>query len=279
MKSAKFTLMFLACAAANSAFAQNTPDSNCGTTNFDRSRNAFTVINAAPGTSNQQCFITVVPKQQWTGGMPDPTTSRFIEGNYEVELSGGGGGGGGAARRVSANDGDNAVPIKRTRYLSPGVYRMTLGAGGQGGQSCLTRSEGGNGQDGAPTNLSAANNGQTVLGYARAESWDRRTAQPYQVAGTMRNRSDDASERGSVMRTANVGQFGGGGRGADGGERCENAGAGGNGFVRLALTDTIVQVQPEIVVQPQPQPEPTGAVGQAAPPPPVETRPARIDRN
>ena len=64
MKTAKLTLMFLACAAAIPAFAQNTTDSRCGTTDYDSSRNMFTIINPTPGTANQQCFITVVPKQK-----------------------------------------------------------------------------------------------------------------------------------------------------------------------------------------------------------------------
>ena len=278
MKTAKFTLMFLACAAATSALAQeNLPQ--CGSANFNQTQNAFTIANSPAGAVNQQCFITVVSKQEWTGGMPNPTTSRFIEGNYEVELSGGGGGGGGATPTVGAGDGDSAIPIKRTRYLSPGVYRMTIGAAGQGGQSCQSSRSGARGGDGAPTSMSAANSGQTVLGFANAESWDRNTAQSNRFAASGRGRGDDTAGRGSMVRTGMSGQYGGGGRGADGNGRCEMAGQGGNGFIRLALTDTVVQVQPE----------PTRAVGQApvmapatesvAPPPPAEMRPARIDRN
>jgi len=282
MKSAKFTLMFLACAAANSAFAQNTPDSNCGITNFDRGRNVFTIVNPASGTPNQQCFITVVPKQEWSGGAPDPASSRFIEGNYEVELSGGGGGGGGATREVRGYDGGDAIPVKHMRYLSPGVYRLTIGASGQGGQSCLTEDQGGRGDDGAPTSLSEAYSGQTIVGFPSAESWDRGYAQN-QVASARRVGGDDASRRGNIIPAAMGGQYGGGGHGAAGDGRCGMAAQGGNGFIRLALADA-VQQRVEV------QPEPTGAVGQAppaieratesvAPPPPAATRPARMDRN
>ena len=95
MKPAKLTLMFLACAAASTAFAQNTTDARCGMTNFDKNQNMFTIASPTPGTANQQCFITVVPKASWTGGVPDLASSQLIEGNYEVALSGGGGGGGG----------------------------------------------------------------------------------------------------------------------------------------------------------------------------------------
>lgn len=91
----------LLCLAAASvpAIAQNTTDSRCGSTNYDRSRNEFTITNPTPGTATQQCFITVVPKQSWTGGIPDLSSSQLVEGNYEIALSGGGGTGGKEADR------------------------------------------------------------------------------------------------------------------------------------------------------------------------------------
>lgn len=168
MKTAKFTLMFLACTAAIPAFAQNTPDSYCGVTNYDRARNMFTIVNPAPGTVNQQCFITVVPKDSWPGGVPDLTTSQLVEGNYELTLSGGGGGGGGGTTRAGGGGGGaGAIPFTTVRYLKPGVYRLTIGSGGQGGAP-----NGGKARNGAPTSLSDAYTGDTVAGFSRAEYWN-----------------------------------------------------------------------------------------------------------
>src|SRR5688572_24569635 len=97
MKTAKLTLMAVALAAAIPAFAQNTTDSWCGVTNYDRSQNAYTIVRATPNALNQQCFVTVVPKSEWPGGPNDLAGSRLVEGNYDIGLSGGGGGGGGGA--------------------------------------------------------------------------------------------------------------------------------------------------------------------------------------
>jgi hypothetical protein len=168
MKNAKLTLMFLACTAAIPAFAQNTTDSRCGTTNYDSSRNTFTIMHATPATPNQQCFVTVVSKDSWTGGTPNLATSQMVEGNYEISLSGGGGGGGGGADRAGAGGGGaGAVPFVTTQYLSPGVYRLTVGAGGWSGTA-----NGGNGGDGAPTSLSNATTGQLIAGFPGAETWN-----------------------------------------------------------------------------------------------------------
>jgi hypothetical protein len=168
MKIPKLTLMFLACAAALPAFAQNTSDARCGMTNYDRKLNLFTITHAIPGTVNQQCFITVVAKQRWPGGMPDPTRSKFVEGNYEITLSGGGGGGAGGSERVGGGTGGaGAIPTTVVRYLHPGVYRLTIGAGGHGGAPHR-----GKGGDGAPTSLANAISGRTIAGYPGAESWN-----------------------------------------------------------------------------------------------------------
>jgi len=151
MKTAKLTLMFLACAAAIPAFAQNTTDSRCGSTNYDRSRNEFTIINPTPGTVTQQCFITVVPKQSWTSGVPDLSSSQLVEGNYEITLSGGGGGGGGGAgadtergrhRRAddSARDNTERGRLRRTDDTERDRAergRTVAGAGGSGGYSAV----------------------------------------------------------------------------------------------------------------------------------------------
>src|SRR3954453_11518612 len=105
MKSARFTLMFLACAAAMPAIAQNTTDSRCGQTNYDSAKDVYTIVRPTNSVPNQQCFITVVPKASWQGGANNAATSQFIEGNYQITLSGAGGGGGAAGAGSRNRDG------------------------------------------------------------------------------------------------------------------------------------------------------------------------------
>lgn len=274
MKTAKLTLMFLACTAAIPAFAQNTTDSRCGMTNFDRSQNMYTIVNPAPGTATQQCFITVVPKDSWTGGMPDLASSQLVEGNYDIALSGGGGGGGGAAGRKGGggHDGGDAVPFRDTRYLAPGVYRLTVGAGGQGGQACMTREQGGRGSDGGPTSLTEAYSGKVIAGYSGAESWDGRYAGSYQVASG--GRVTGASSDANMTRAARRGEAGGGGRGSSRDEVCDAGHQGGGGYIKLALAD--VPQPARMQVQPA-QPAPAAAI--VTTPAPEAARPARRDRN
>jgi hypothetical protein len=264
MKTAKLTLMFLACAAAIPAFAQNTTDSRCGTTNFDRNQNMFTIANPTSGTANQQCFITVVPKGSWTGGNPDLASSQLVEGNYEIALSGGGGGGGGGAggdaehKRTGGGGGDGgnggsaAAAVTTVRYLQPGVYRLTIGSGGQGGAS-----DGGRGADGAPTSLSNAHSGDTVAGFSRAESWDG--SYPL-VAQAYSGPSAKSGERGADGSSGT----------ATGSKVTGDPGfQGGNGFIKLALKDPVTQAAPvrssssETVMTPAP----------------AAIRPAKKDRN
>jgi hypothetical protein len=271
MKTAKLTLMCLACAAAIPAFAQNTTDSHCGTTNFDRNQNMFTIANPNPGTANHQCFITVIPKESWSGGTPDLASSQLVEGNYEVTLSGGGGGGGGGggadreterartARGTGGEGGGGAVAVTTVRYLKPGVYRLTIGSGGQGGAP-----NGGRGGDGAPTSLSNAYSGETVAGFSGAESWDGSYA---------RTSLADNSQKLTAMAYSPGPPAKSGERGADGGAGGGRKGTGdpgvqgGNGFVKLALKDPVPQAAPaassEIVTTPAP----------------AASRPARRDRN
>ncbi len=210
MKNVKLTAMFLACAAAIPAFAQNTTDSRCGVTNYDGRRSVFTIVSPAPEMPNQQCFITVVPKQSWPGGAPDLSSSQIVEGNYEITLSGGGGGGGGGTERIGGGGGGaGAVPDTSIRYLQPGVYRLTIGAGGRGGAP-----NGGNGGDGAPTALSEAYTGQTVAGFAGAETWNGTYPQSYNVvsAGRAYGQSDPQVD-GSGGRAVGGQSYGGrGGR-------------------------------------------------------------------
>ena len=270
MKTAKFTLMFLACAAAIPAFAQNTTDSQCGMTNFDRSRNLYTIVNPSPGTATQQCFITVVPKDSWSGASPDLASSRLVEGNYEVVLSGGGGGGGGGIARSggSGYDGADAIPFKGSVYLTPGVYRVTIGAGGQGGLANVNADQGGRGADGGPTSLSDAYSGRTIAGFAGAETWAGGYPQSYQVASG--RRVSGTYPDANMTRAARSGDVGGGGRGTV----SDAGGMGGHGFMQLALKDQVPQP-----VQAQPAPAPAAASETVSTPPPAAVRPARRDRN
>jgi hypothetical protein len=277
MKTAKMTLMFLACAAAIPAFAQNTTDSRCGSTNYDSSRNVYTITNPTLGTATQQCFITVVPKNAWTGGNPNLSTSQLVEGNYEITLSGGGGGGGGGAGnstergRTESGDGGHggyaAVPSTTVRYLTPGVYRLTIGTGGQGGMAGSVRNTGstagGNGTDGGPTSLENAYSGETVAGYTGAESWNGSYPMVAQAA--------------YVGAEAKDGQHGvDGGSGGGGGARAagDRGAQGGNGFIKLALKDSVPQAAPV-----QAAPMTSSSNQNATTPAPAATRPARKDRN
>lgn len=227
MKIAKLTLMFLACAAAIPAFAQNTTDSRCGTTNYDSSRNMFTITKPTPGTPNQQCFINVVPKQSWTGGPPNLTSSQLVEGNYTIEVAGGNGGGGG-----SGGPGANAAPLVTTGYLSPGVYRLTIGGGGQGGDA-----NGGNGANGAPTSLSNAYSGETVAGFPRAESWNGTYPGSYNVASSQRVSGQSPP-----------------------GCSCGAGAAGGSGFIKMALNDPVPQAAPVQAAPPPMLPPPAAPI-------------------
>jgi len=276
MKTARFNLMFLACAAAIPAFAQNTTDSKCGMTNFDRDRNFYTIVNRAPGTPTEQCFITVVPKESWSGASPDLASSRLVEGNYDVVLSGGGGGGGGGVARDggSGYDGADAAHFKGSVYLSPGVYRVTLGAGGQGGLAGVSADQGGRGADGGPTSLSDAYSGRTIAGYPSAETWAGGYPQSYQVASGRRVSATAADA--NMTRASRSGDASSRARDA-GGDRdiAESGGMGGHGFLQLALKDPVpqpAQVQPAPVA-------PAAASETVTTPPPAAARPARRDRN
>jgi hypothetical protein len=278
MKTAKLTLMFLACAAAIPAFAQNTTDSRCGTTNYDRSLNNFTIMNPAPGTATQQCFITVLPKQSWAGGVPDMASSQLVEGNYEITLSGGGGGGGGGAgdtergmhkgneAGAGGTGGYGAVPVTKVRYLNPGVYRLTIGSGGQGGMAGAggehRASNGGRGADGAPTSLSNATTGETIAGFSGAESWNGTyplVAQAY---------------AGAPAKSGEHGAYGGSTGGTGGKDAGDRGAQGGNGFIKLALKDPVPQAAPV-----QAAPAMSSSSESVATPAPAAARPARKDRN
>lgn len=165
MKTAKFTLMFLACAATGSAVAQNALP-QCGSANFDQAQNVFTIVNPATGAVNQQCLITVLPR----GAVPDPQfpAPYFVEGRYTIELSGGGGGGSGGASRDKGGGGGGAgaAPAQVVKYLAPGVYKLTIGTGGYGGSA-----DGGRTGHGNPTSLTNFNTGQLIFGFQGADVW------------------------------------------------------------------------------------------------------------
>jgi hypothetical protein len=291
MKTAKLTLMFLACAAASTAFAQNSTDSRCGTTNFDRNQNTFSITHPTPGTANQQCFITVVPKTSWSGGVPNLASSQLVEGNYEIVLSGGGGAGGGGGSGGEAErdqtkggsggggyGGSGAIPVTTVHYLTPGIYRLTIGAGGQGGAS-----NGGRGGDGAPTSLSNATSGETVAGFSRAEYWGG-TYPQYAQGGNSAGQGLTAMAYlpGTPAKT--------GERGADGGTSSsgkvagEHGHHGGNGFIKLALKDPVpqaaqVQAAPMYAAPIQAAPAVSSSSQSITTPDSTATRPARKDRN
>jgi hypothetical protein len=276
MKTAKLALIIVGCTAIP-AFAQD-GSLQCEVTNFDRNRGLFTITNPDPRSLNQQCFLTVVSKDEWSGGLPDFSSSQLVEGNYEISASGGGGGGGGAAPESRGYDGADAIPFKHTRYLSPGVYRLTIGSGGQGGPGCVTEDRGGRGGDGAPTSLSEAYSGQTIAGYPRAESWDGTYPQSYRVASGRRAPGDGAAADGNMTPAARSGELGGGGRGASGTGSCEVGTQGGNGFIRLAFADPVPQARAAAATD-QAAPTVAPAERSVTTPAPAATRPARRDRN
>lgn len=191
----KLALIFLTC-AAGSAFAQD-GSPNCVVTNFDQGKDMFTIMGAAPNAVNQQCFLTVHP----AGSVPaDRSARHFVEGRYEIVLSGGGGGGGGgSAEHGGGGGGAGALPARTVQYLNPGVYRLTIGRGGQGGHACLTASNGGRAGDGNPTSISEAYSGTTIAGFSRAEYWAGRPAEPFATVASRRdvvglaNPEDDGS--------------------------------------------------------------------------------------
>jgi hypothetical protein len=267
MKTYKLAVMALACAAAMPAFAQNTTDSRCGVTNYDRARDLYTIVRPNSNALNQQCFITVVPKSQWQGGANDASTSQFIEGNYQITLSGAGGGGGAGGTGGAGSGAQDANTSTVSRYLTPGVYRVTLGGGGMGGTGGTS---GAGSVDGAPTSLSNARTGETVAGMAGAENF----------TGSNQARTGGAASGGAAASGTTTA---GGDGGAKGSRNVAGASGlqGGAGFMKLALTDA---VQPRAAAPAAaPIVQAAAPVQQAAPayvePAREPMRPARRDRN
>ncbi len=275
----------LLCLAATSvpALAQNAlPE--CGSANFDQSRNFFTVLNPAPGVVNQQCLLTVHP----SGTMPDRANQTrmpyLVEGSYVVELSGGGGGGGGGASKTeegragnSGGGGASATPSRTVQYLSPGTYKLTIGTGGSGG-----RPDGGRTEDGNPTSVTNANTGQLIAGFPGADVW----AQHYVAAGS--GRGGVATAGGTSGTSGGSGQNNAGGTGGSSGQGSGGTGAsgtsnsvaqaggeGGHGFIRLtqsAPAPVAVAPAPQIVAQ-------RPVMETVTTPAPTVMRPVKRDRN
>lgn len=161
----RLALLCLATVAAP-AFAQSASP-QCGASNFDQARNAYTIMNPAAGAVNQQCFLTVYPAGSMVNESRQNPAMYPTEGTYTIELSGGGGGGGGASKDEGGGGGGaGAAPSRTTRYLTPGTYKLTIGTGGQGGSA-----NGGRTFSGAPTSLLNMTTGQLVAGFAGADSW------------------------------------------------------------------------------------------------------------
>ncbi len=266
----RLALLCLAAAASAPVFAQNTTDSRCGITNYDSSRDMYTITNPTLGTATQQCFITVVAKNSWTGGTPTLSSSQLVEGNYEITVSGGGGGGGGGAGSATEQNrtelgaggsgGYGAIPATMVRYLNPGVYRVTIGSGGQGGMPGSggehMASGGARGVDGGPTSLSNANSNETVAGFAGAESWNG--TYPLVALGSYSGPQAASGQRGAA-----------GGSGGSGGRNVADPGSsGGPGYIKLALKDPVPV-----------QAAPAARSAETIAPAPAATRPAKRDRN
>jgi hypothetical protein len=268
MKTARMTLMCLAVAAAMPAFAQNTTDSRCGATNYDRSRDMYTIVRPNSNALNQQCFITVVPKSQWQGGSNDPSSSQFIEGNYQITLSGaaGGGGAGGTGGAGSGAQDSNTSTV--SRYLTPGVYRVTLGGGGMGGTAAKGNAVGS--VEGAPTSLSNARTGETIAGYPGAENWS---------GGNAPRTGGSAAGGAATSGTTSAGGEGGakGSRNVPGASGLQ----GGAGFVKLALMDAVQPraAAPAPFVQAAAPVQMAPAAATYVEPAREPMRPARRDRN
>lgn len=242
----RLALLCLATASVP-AFAQNASPM-CGTTNFDRAQNAYSIENPASGAVNQQCFVTVYP----AGAMPaqaqqDPN-SYLAEGKYVIDLvgGGGGGGGGGAASDDERNGGGGgggagAAPSRTVQYLTPGVYKLTIGTGGYGGAA-----RGGRTGDGNPTSMVNADTGQLVAGFPGADVWNQKS----QVAGSAAGgvAAPGGTSGASGQPNVAVGGDGGASMGTGGTDapaaRNELAQAGGNGgpgLIRLTMAEAAQQ--------------------------------------
>ena|ERR1017187_10154387 len=279
----RLALLCLAAASAP-AFAQNALP-QCGSANFDRTQNAFTIVQPAAGAVNQQCLITVYPQ----GAVPDQArqdpASYLAEGTYVIDLiggGGGGGGGGGAASKDQSGEGGGggagAAPSRTVQYLSPGVYKLTIGTGGYGGSA-----QGGRTGDGNPTSLTNANTGQLIAGFPGADVTTQHSEAAGSAAGGVAAAGGTSGASGQANTTAGGSGgasartgTGGTGESANRNAAAQPGGRGGDGLIRLTMSE--------------PAPKAIGAVPVAAPamssssesvatPARAAARPARKDRN
>ncbi|MDB5806236.1 MAG: hypothetical protein JWN73_3558 [Betaproteobacteria bacterium] len=161
---------------------------NCASTNYDGTRNLFTVTSGMPPVArstgeplttkgavleakdmpvNQQCILHVVR------GAAQP--GEITAGRYTAYFSGGGDGGAGGSQRFNGGGGGGASAVQNRMAvnLSPGDYKLTLGNGGPGGVACKDVLGGGPGYPGSPTSLVALSNGLVIAGTPGADSWKR----------------------------------------------------------------------------------------------------------
>jgi len=170
MKKTLTTIVLLSCASVP-VLAQNAlPE--CAFSNFDAARGLFTISGAAKQAVNQQCLLTVNPKNAAVIGTSNAATY-FVEGRYQIELSAGGGGGaqGATGNQGGGGGGAGAKVTTTTQYLAPGVYKLTIGAGGMGGNAPT----GSPATDGNPTSLTQYPGGALVAGFPGADAWTSRT--------------------------------------------------------------------------------------------------------
>ncbi len=257
----------LLCLAAVSvpAIAQNALP-RCGSSNFDRAQNAFTIRSAPADAVNQQCLITVYPKGAAPAQAGRDRASYFVEGSYVIDLmggGGGGGGGGGASKDKSGGTGGggaSAAPSRTVQYLAPGEYKLTIGTGGEGGAARGGRTESGN-----PTSLTNANTGQLIAGFPGADTWTQKSkaagsgtggvAAPGGTSGAS-GQAAGASSSGTAPTAAQAG------------------GAGGPGLIRLTMAEPAPQA-----MAPASKPMMAASTETAAAPARAAARPARKDRN
>jgi hypothetical protein len=253
MKTVKLALMLFTCASGTALAQQGSP--MCMQTNYDQANGVFTVMNPAPGAVNQQCFLTIHPASATPASGPD---AKFVEGSYEIVLSGGGGGGGGGGDIAGGQGGAGAVPYKTVMNLTPGVYRLTMGTGGRGGAPCDVRGErvdvpetGFRGENGNPTGIAEAYSGKTIAGFPDAHSYAG-AAPRFDVAS---GRRVPAPGSAPVATHADPGIDGQNGGTRDG--PCEPGYAGGHGFIKvtqLSQAPAPVQAPPPRVIEPAPAP-------------------------
>lgn len=258
-------------AVSVSAFAQNNLP-RCGSTNYDRAQNAFTILNAPADGVNQQCLITVYPAGAAPAQARQDPASYFAEGTYTIDLIGGGGGGGGGGAALkdksggSGGGGASAAPSRVVQYLAPGDYKLTIGTGGIGGAAMGGRTESGN-----PTSLTNARTGQLIAGFPGADTWTQQSKAAGTGAGGMAAAGGTSGASGQAGGgTSGTSGYVGGGSGST---TAQAGGAGGPGLIRLTLSEPARQAAAPAPVMAAAASETAAAPARAA------ARPARKDRN